>query len=1296
MNKSNKLLSDLVAFRTYAKYLQHLSRRESLAETINRNMSMHLERFPKLSRDIIKAFKQVHDMKAMPSMRAIDDDFPILTKEGFKKIGEVKVGDILYSSSGEETTVLELAKFTDIELYNVKFSGNTTIPTCLEHLWIVTTLEDLKNGRKSRVVSTENIKDNLKQGCKFNFRVFNPNPLKFSKKELPIHPYILGYWLGNGYSNGTQISISLEDSTFITSQHEKHGFKCKKSNSSNIWTYNISGLKKKLKEINLVKNKHVPDIYLYADEEQRLSFLQGLVDSDGCVDTTGRVTFTNGNQSIIKGLKFLLSTLGIHYTCSKVAKKAAHHLELEVVSFFTSKKVSLLPRKATRLKKHENLRTQCRRIVGVSYLKKGSATCFKVDSKDRSFLVGNDLIVTHNSMQFGGEAILKNNTRIFNCSYLHFNYTRAFAETLYLLLCGVGVGYSVQKNIISQLPQIKKPRRENPYSIHDSIEGWADAVDTLFNAYFYGAVRPIFDYSQISPKGTYLLTTGSKAPGAEPLRLALNSVETRLQKSIGKKLGSLEIHDVVCILADCVLSGGIRRAALIALFDKNDNDMLTCKQGEWWVKHPYRARANNSALLPRKETTKKDFLDIFEACIDSKCGEPGFVWTNDLTQGTNPSLRAGTKIITKKGIINIEDLENQEFEVPNLEGNISKARCWKSGTNIDLWELTLDTGKKYYASPEHKWPIYCNNRFIKCESNKLKKGDKLPLNVFERDELFTGGYKGTYNQGFLIGWLYGDGSITVRTDTKRKVASFIVSKKDGANILSLLLEEINKIDRVKRKVYERGECFKFQVDSPEFIAWLDFMSVFKKNEGLPSELLSSWTEEARRGFIDGLFSSDGHVPTKSHGIKLISSRKKLAEDFQDLLGMYGVKSTLTFKEVIGGNFSNGVCYNRTYTKYCLRVTCGSMNRFKKLFKLSVEHKQRNLDQCVYPIKEEFIIIKDIKLTSLKEDVWDISVFDNTHCFQLTQVTTGNCAEISLNSNQFCNLTSSNMTDIKSEKDFHNRVYAAALLGTLQASYTDFPYLSDKWKEITEKEALLGCSFTGIADASNMNASQLQTAAKLVLEVNEKYSKILGINKAARACAIKPEGSASALLGASSGIHARHSQFYLRRIRINKEESLAKYLKLTIPHLVEDDLFSSRDIVVTIPQMSPEGAVLRENESALQLLERVNFYNKNWITPGHRSGANKHNVSVTINYKPEEIEELAEEMWRTRDFYSGISLLPADGGTYQQAPFEACTEEVFKQYDELVKNIDLTKVLEMDDQTNMLDQAACQGGLCEIK
>jgi len=547
------------------------------------------------------------------------------------------------------------------------------------------------------------------------------------------------------------------------------------------------------------------------------------------------------------------------------------------------------------------------------------------------------------SMQFAGEAINRNNVRLFNCSFCHVSEPRIFSEILFVLLSGCGAGYSVQKRHVGLLPVIRKPCEEGRFVVHDSIAGWAEALDKLCTAYFYGSIRPVFDFSQVRVKGAYLTITGAKAPGPEPLKHMLEEFERRLISAMGRMLRPIEVHDLICIASDCVIAGGIRRSALIALFDRDDNEMLTCKSGEWWVKHPYRARANNSAVLPRQDVTEAEFTEIFKRCRESGAGEPGFLWSSNPDWGFNP-----------------------------------------------------------------------------------------------------------------------------------------------------------------------------------------------------------------------------------------------------------------------------------------------------------------------------------------------------------------CAEISLQNKQFCNLTIVNQTDIQNKSDFLSRIYSATLIGTLQAAYTSFPYLSEGWKLITDKEALLGVSFTGIADSPGMvSRAWLQEGAKLALEVNEKYAKLIGVNLAARVTTVKPEGTSSCILGSSSGIHARHSRYYLRRMRVNADDALAHYLKQTIPELVEPDVMAPNTLVVTIPQESPEGAIIREYESAEELFQRALFYNQNWIKVGHREGINRHNVSCTISVKEDEWDNLSAKLWTTREKYSGISLLPFDLGVYQQPPFEDCSKEKFDKVSAMVRVIDLRQVIETEDNTKRLEQAACAGGICEI-
>lgn len=331
----------------------------------------------------------------------------------------------------------------------------------------------------------------------------------------------------------------------------------------------------------------------------------------------------------------------------------------------------------------------------------------------------------------------------------------------------------------------------------------------------------------------------------------------------------------------------------------------------------------------------------------------------------------------------------------------------------------------------------------------------------------------------------------------------------------------------------------------------------------------------------------------------------------------------------------------------------------------------------------------------KEDVYDISVKD-TNCFFGNGILVHNCAEISLREFQLCNLTEVNASDLESQQDFEDRVKAAAFIGTLQAGYSDFHYLRDIWKRNTEKDRLLGVSMTGIATGKVLELD-MTAAAEIVNKENERVANLIGIRKAARTTCVKPSGTVSLVLGTSSGIHAWHSKYYLRRIRVSKNEAIYTYLLLNHPELLEDDYFRPQDTaIIRIPQKAPEGAITRE-ESPFSLLERVKKISQEWIKPGYGTGPNSHNVSATISLKPEEWEPVGEWVWQNKQHFNGLSFLPHDGGSYVQAPFEEISEEEYYRLESTLQDIDLSKVVEMQDNTDLKGELACSGPMgCEIR
>lgn len=237
--------------------------------------------------------------------------------------------------------------------------------------------------------------------------------------------------------------------------------------------------------------------------------------------------------------------------------------------------------------------------------------------------------------------------------------------------------------------------------------------------------------------------------------------------------------------------------------------------------------------------------------------------------------------------------------------------------------------------------------------------------------------------------------------------------------------------------------------------------------------------------------------------------------------------------------------------------------------------------------------------------------------------------------------------------------------------------------------------TGIASGAVLKLDQ-NAAAKVVLEENARAAKLLGINEAARTGTVKPEGTASSVVGSSSGIHAFHNDYYMRRVRVGKNEPIYSYLAVNHPELIEDDYFRpATQAIIKVPIKAPEGSITR-HESAIDLLNRVSHVWNNWVKPGHRKGANVNNVSTTVTVKDGEWEDVGEWMWKHRNEFTALSVLPFDGGTYIQAPFTDITQKEYEEAFSHLSDVDLTRVIEDIDATNLQGEVACGGGGCEVK
>lgn len=563
-----------------------------------------------------------------------------------------------------------------------------------------------------------------------------------------------------------------------------------------------------------------------------------------------------------------------------------------------------------------------------------------------------DLMPSMRAMMTAGKSADRDNTCVYNCSYLPVDDPKSFDEAMFILLCGTGVGFSVESKYISNLPEVPEQLFESEHTIvvHDSKEGWAKSLRLLIANLYAGEV-PKWDVSAIRPAGARLKTFGGRASGPEPLVDLFKFTVATFKHAAGRRLHSLECHDLMCKIGEVVVVGGVRRSAMISLSDLDDERIRHAKAGPWWETAPHRALANNSAVYSETPTVGK-FMEEWLSLYNSHSGE--------------------------RGIFNREAAKN------------------------------------------------------------------------------------------------------------------------------------------------------------------------------------------------------------------------------------------------------------TVAKY--------------------GHRDPNFEFGTNP-----------------------------------------CSEIILRPYQFCNLTEAVVRYDDTEETLLRKVRIASILGTIQATFTKFPYLRKVWQRNTEEERLLGVSLTGIydnpllttqGDKLNELLSRLREEAR---RANEEYAALLGIPKSAAITCVKPSGTVSQLVDSASGIHPRHSAFYIRRVRGDKKDPLTQFLiSQGVPS--EDDVYKpTQTTVFSFPIKAPAG-ITRADVTPISHLALWLTYQQHWC---------EHKPSVTISVEEKDWPTVGAWTWDNFSEISGVSYLPYDGGTYRQAPYEECTEEEYNALKAKVPTINWNEFKEVTDNVEGAQQLACSAGVCEL-
>ena len=570
-------------------------------------------------------------------------------------------------------------------------------------------------------------------------------------------------------------------------------------------------------------------------------------------------------------------------------------------------------------------------------------------------VLGLEIMPSMRAMMTAGPALARDNTAGYNCSYLPVDDPKAFDEAMFILLCGTGVGFSVERQFVQRLPEVPELfDSDTVVVVKDSKEGWAKAFRQILALLWAGEI-PKWDISRIRPAGARLKTFGGRASGPAPLVELFNFAVSTFKNAQGRKLSSIECHDLMCFIGQIVVVGGVRRSAMISLSNLSDDRMRHAKSGQWWETAAHRALSNNSVSYTEKPDMET-FMREWQALVESKSGERG---------------------------------------------------------------------------------------------------------VFNRQ------------------------------------ASKVQAAKNGR----------------RDPNYEFG--------------------------------------------------------------------------------------------------------------------------------------------------------------------------------------TNPCSEIILRPNQFCNLTECVVRDTDTVEDLERKVRLATILGTIQSTYTKFPYLRKVWTTNTEEERLLGVSLTGIMDNTLMTRKNeglektLEHLRTVAVDTNAEWADRLGIPRSTAITCVKPSGTVSQLVDSASGIHARHSPYYIRTVRGDNKDPLTQFMKdkgiPNEPCVMKGDTTT----VFSFPVKSPPFSVTRNDMSALEQLETWLIYQRSWC---------EHKPSVTISVKDEEWMEVGAFVYKHFDEMSGVSFLPHTDHTYQQAPYQDCTmEEYFDLSQKMPKAIDWSELseYEQEDNTAGMQTMACSGDVCEI-
>jgi len=885
------------------------------------------------------------------------------------------------------------------------------------------------------------------------------------------------------------------------------------------------------------------------------------------------------------------------------------------------------------------------------------------------------LMPSMRSVMTAGVAAKRDNTCMYNCSYLPVDDPKSFDEAMFILLCGTGVGFSVERQYVSKLPDVPERMFDSGtvVMVKDSKEGWAKSYRQVLSLLWAGEI-PKWDTSKVRPAGAKLKTFGGRASGPAPLIDLFNFTIQKFKGAVGRKLSSIECHDIMCKIGEVVVVGGVRRSAMISLSNLSDDRMRHAKSGQWWETQAQRGLANNSVCYTEKPDVET-FLREWTALVESKSGERGIFnrvasrkqaakygrRNPNFEFGTNPCCVSGdTLILTSTGYEPISEAVGQPTTIWNGE-SWELVYPYEAG-EANLYRVTLSDGSYLDCTDNHRWCV--GNEFVYTEDLQVgNKLDKFDMPVVGKTKLEIFDYMGAYSQGFYSG----DG-------TKGNTRSWLYEPKYGCD-RSLVGRVYADGKNTHRRVWNHGPM-------------LD-KSYVPMEKGVSHKL--AW--------LAGILDSDGTVTRDKNGsgFQVASIDHDFLDKLRLMLTTLGVRAKVVSASPAGKRMMpNGKGGNAEYDcKETKRILIGNYDAWK-LMNLGLGAFLNRLDhngEAPQRDARQFVRVVSIE---------DLNLREMTFCFTepktsrgtFNGIVTGN-SEIILRPYQFCNLSEVVVRATDTLEDLERKVKLATILGTIQSTYTHFPYLRPIWQKNTEEERLLGVSLTGIMDNPLMTTKNrgldktLEHLRLVAVATNAEWAEKLGIEQSVAITCVKPSGTVSQLVDSASGIHTRHSEYYIRTVRGDSKDPLTQLMKdqgiPNEPCVMKPD----HTVVFSFPVKAPTGCVTRDDMTAVQQLETWLMYQRHWC---------EHKPSVTVSVKDEEWFEVGAFVYKHFDEMSGVSFLPHDGGSYQQAPYQEVGKEGYEELlAKMPERIDWSKLsdYEKDDTTSGMQTMACSGDSCEF-